>query len=290
MIITNEKVNDEAMKQFFHHIPYPGNNISFAFKTANGRYKGCHGACHAAMFAINSWCPDKKVKYLSQLRHYDRNFSDSRVIQEREKAKRFWDALFDPDHSPWMKTFTGFEYVYDGDRVCAFAVDVDDKTNNQLLTNLAIASRFPYEHYNFFKNFDLLLEQGFSKKQALFLVQVSNVELTSILTYNLGHHGLDPMQISWNKFKESKPTLRDHLVSRGDPYTPNNVIWNDSDSAFLKYREHTSKVVSNNNDSLNRMRFKTVYLAIQNKSNNNAPVIPVLSKKDYMKVMKEILV
>lgn len=215
----------QTLEEFFGEELDDGNGIKYGFLNSEGKAYGVRGVCHADMDHVTSWASGTLVRYYSMLRYdtSDNNYND---------AKRWWDFIFGPD-SPWRVVIKDLEFVKIGDRPVAFSVSVDDDTPNQVLTNLAIASRLPYEHPDILGLYIRLVDEGTPPIKAAYIAShFQSYSRSSFVTayYDRGHFPFNAHKdFSWIKFKNGTPNYDPNKKVRlGCHYTPCNSIWDNS--------------------------------------------------------------
>lgn len=275
----------------WHNPTRKNNAIEYGFttKTKPKEIMIYHGACHAGMGNYSSWAPGNRIRFFSQLRFHDKDYDPDTLKIHYDMACRFWDAIFDVKVSPWRGVLVGFEYMYKGGRKCAFSVAVDTDTSNQLLTNLAIASRFPYEHPNQFLNFDVFVKYGMTPIQAAILCMIVDGNEKygyTFMSANRGHHALDPQSITWTAMKSASPnTEKSKTIGRGGGYTPNNIIWNQYNPLVDQYRVLTEDKKGMVNP-ITQMKFRDLY---EKYTAGSSVLLKTLPVAEFVQIMKRLM-
>lgn len=254
--------------KFFANVTGFKNHVNYAFDCDDGKTYGYKGACHAGMGSIRAWTKGKVVRWYSQLRKGD---------VSQELADEFWDAILDPSVSPWRSVINGLEFVYNkaGERI-AFSVIIDENTNNQVLTNLGMASRQTYEHP---ENWNTYLALRESKRltpiqcalgSMLFYRPYGSGQF--IPAYNFGHHPFnEAVNVNLGALLKGTPRFdKSKTVASGAVYYPCNAIWDGSkeialESLFSKYKEERVDT-----GIVNSLKFKKLY-TVYTKAKKNEP-------------------
>jgi len=225
---SNKVGQIQTLEEFFSEDLESGNGIKYGFLNSEGEAFGVRGVCHADMDRITDWAPGTLVRYYSMLRY-------STDHDNYDDAKCWWDFIFGPD-SPWRLVIKDLEFIKVGDRPVAFSVSIDDNTSNQVLTNLAIASRLPYEHPDVLGLYLRLISEGSKPVKAIYIAShFQSYSINSFTTahYDRGHFPFNSHKdFSWIKFKDGLPAYDlGKRVRAGGAYTPCNSIWSGADGA-----------------------------------------------------------
>ena len=220
-------IGEKSFRDFFRAPENGSLWTAFAMKDENGAIYGAVGACHAQMNMMDRWYLGKKpVTYYSLLR----NFYDSKV--PKETVRLYWDTILNEDTSPWRVVLKNTTVYEDKGLPYAFSVDIDKTTSSQVLVNLSVAARLPFEHPNRMVVFNDLIQQGVDPLKAIFslVLATSRTGGRYYLSYfNEGHFPFNHSDMSWDVFKKGEPRyIKYKTIQNKSDYFPNNSIWSTS--------------------------------------------------------------
>jgi len=252
---------------------------------------GCHGG-------LSTYSLPDKCTYMTDLysslwtryHTYDSNIS---------YAEKFWSFILDEEESPWKDALKGRSIVRDKNkRMCGIGLH-DMDVPAQLMVNLLIATRLPLENEAVPYTFSILLDEGFTKYEALYISSLVSIDrdlskftfiksrvhfpFSWIMLYDAHKYNWFMSEYpSLDLIKNSKPKANSPSLKDGGSYAPCNIIWKDSGESSSENHRLIAKLFEQSKYSGS---FNKLYHSQHYPAHRPTEIVPV---KDALGILRNL--